>query len=67
VTVESDVGKVHECEDEGGESDEDWPEGDEEVCQGGVDDGRVASYVFEDVEPVSLNDKGWKNTGCGLG
>ena len=50
------VVEVHDGEDEGGDSDEDWPECDEEVCQGGVDDGWVAPYILENVEPMTLDD-----------
>ena len=32
MTVASDVDEVHDGEDEGGDSDEDGPEGEEEVC-----------------------------------
>ena len=53
-----DVDKVHDGEDQRGDSDEDWPEGDEEVGERGVDDRWIASDVFEDVEPVALNDDG---------
>lgn len=60
MTVESNVADVHDGEDECGESDKDGPEGDEEVRQGGVDDGRIASYVFQDVKPVPLNNDGYK-------
>ena len=56
MTVTPDVGEVRDGEDEGGDPDEDRPEGDENICQGGVGDRGVAAYVFEDVEPVSLND-----------
>ena len=56
MTVRSDVEKVHDGEDERGDSDEDRPERDEEVRQRGVDNGRIASYVLVDVEPVSLNN-----------
>ena len=59
MTVESEVGKVHESEDDGGDADEDGPEGDEDVGQGCVDDCRIASYVFQDIKPVSLNDDGY--------
>lgn len=60
VTAALGVVEVHDGEDEGGDSDEDWPEGDEEVRQGGVDDRRVASYIFENVEPMTLDDDSWK-------
>lgn len=60
MAVASDVVDVQGCEDEQGDPDEDWPERDEKVGQGGVDDGRVASYILEDIEPVSLNDNGCK-------
>ena len=62
MTVESDVAEVHDREGEGSNADEDWPERDKEVCQRGVDDGRIASYVFKNVEPVSLNDNGWEHS-----
>ena len=52
MKVGSDVAKVRDREDERGDSDEDRPERDEEVCRRGVDNGWTASYVFEDVEPV---------------
>lgn len=58
MAVESDVTEIHDGEDEGGESNEDGPEGEEEVGQGSVDDCRIASYVFQDIKPVSLNDDG---------
>ena len=58
MTVSSDVDKVHDGEDQRGDSDEDWPERDEEVGERGVDDRWIASDVFEDVEPVALNDDG---------
>ena len=67
MAVEAEVAEVHGREDEGGDSDEDWPERDEEVCQRGVDDRWVASDVFEDVEPMSLNDYRCKNAGRRLG
>ena len=56
--VSSDVGEGHYVKDERGDSDEDWPERDEEVGERGVDDRWVASDVFENVEPVALNDDG---------
>ena len=62
MTVTPDVADVQGCEDKQGDSDEDWPERDEEVSQGGVDQGRVTSDIFEDIEPVSLNDNGCKIT-----
>ena len=49
MTVAPDVGEVHDGEDERGDSDEDWPEGDEDICQGGVGDRWVTAYVFKDV------------------
>ena len=58
MTVRADVDEVHDGEDERGDSDGYWPERDEEVREGGVDDRWVASDVFEDVEPVALNDDG---------
>ena len=58
MTVESDVAEVHDREGEGSNADEYWPEGYEEVGQRGIDDGWIASYVFKNVEPVSLNDNG---------
>lgn len=56
MAVAPDVAGIQDCEDEQGDSDEEWPECDEEVGQGSVDEGRVASYILEDIEPVSLND-----------
>ena len=56
----ADVGEVHDGKYERGDSDECWPERDEEVGERGVEDRWVASDVFENVEPVSLNDNGWK-------
>ena len=58
VTVRVDVDEVHEGEDERGDSDEDRPERDEEVCERGIDDRWVISNVFENVEPVASNDDG---------
>ena len=43
--MRADVGKVHD-EDEGGVSDEGWPERDQEVGERGTDDRRGASDVF---------------------
>lgn len=57
MTAALGVVEVHGGEDEGGDSDEDWPEGDEEVRQRGVDDRWVAPYIFENVEPMALNDE----------
>ena len=67
MTVTSDVEEVHGSKDERGDSNEDGPESDEEVRQSCVDDRWVASYIFEDIEPVSLNNDGWRNTHCRLG
>ena len=61
MTVAPDVAGIQHCEDEQGDSDEEWPECDEEVGQGSVDEGRVASYILEDIEPVSLNDNSCKS------
>ena len=58
VAMVTDVADVEDREDEGSDSDEDGPKGDEEIGQGSIDDGRVASHIFQDVEPVSLNDIG---------
>jgi len=58
VTVAIEVGCIQGDKDERGDPDEDWPERDEEVGQGSVDDGRVASYILKDIEPVSLDDNG---------
>ena len=55
VAVSSNVGGVHNCEDKRGDSDEDRPERDE-VGEQGVDNRWVTSYVFENIEPVSLNN-----------
>ena len=66
MKVGADVDEVH-GEDEKGSPDEYWPERDEEVGERGVDDRRVTSDVFENVEPVALNEDGQKSTRCGLG
>ena len=58
MMVRTDVDEVDDGEDERGNSDEDWPEREEEVGERGVDDRRAASDVFENVEPVTLNDDG---------
>ena len=58
MTVKTDIGEVHGCENEQGDSDEEGPEGDEDIRQRRVDYRWIASNVFEDVEPVSLNDDG---------
>ena len=60
MVVRSDVGEGHYGKDERGDSDEDWPLRDEEVCERGADDRRAASDVFENVEPVSLNNNDWR-------
>ena len=56
MTVSSDVDEVHDGKDERGDSDEDRPEGDEEVGERGIDDRWVTPHAFENVEPVSWND-----------
>lgn len=58
MTVAIKVGCIQGDKDERGDPDEDRPERDEEVGQGSVDDGRVASYILKDIEPVSLDDNG---------
>ena len=67
MTVALGVEVVHDREYKRGDSDEDWPESDEEVCQGGIDNRRVAPYVFEYVEPMTLNDDSCKKCAyCGV-
>ena len=67
MTVTSDVKEVHGSKDKRGDSNEDGPKSDEEVRQSGVDDRWVASYIFEDVESVALNNDGWRNACRGSG
>lgn len=67
MTTTLGVREVHDREDKRGDSDEDWPERDEEVRQGGADDRRVASHIFKYVKPVTLNDNGCKNACSGSG
>ena len=56
MAVRADVDEVHDGEDDIDDSDEDRPERDEEVCERGIDDRWEASDIFEDVEPMALND-----------
>ena len=61
MMVKSDVGRVHDGEDERGDSDKDWPERDGEARESGVDDYRVESDGFKNVGPMSSLDDGRKH------